>query len=363
MVRNGFKLSGTALFRILKAQAIFERGTSSKRTAENVLEDVLNDEPEGTPRKLNKSESNVSVTDPVDDKETDESDENFEVFDDTDLSVNLPAEESVNQVTVIEQASNARTAEVKLETSVLELTNWGDIDPNNVEFQERVQKANEEYLKSQDWLNYIAKFLENYYSKPNRFGIFNIGVSSGPNGYLHTTDAYHQVNYLGPATPENLQEYQELLNPSLKAKNNPWRQIERSRSPINRKKMTRTEGEEVDVLKDIKFDMVKDEEKIDSLGEIIKRIGGKGKDSYDEKVKAFENLTTGSPLNGREKWDIVIKDMKEACIERTSVLVEPTFYFGLKFLLQLTTTVDRSSKMDKTVLAIKSRLKILMLAY
>ena len=59
----------------------------------------------------------------------------------------------------------------------------------------------------------------------------------------------------------------------------------------------------------------------------------------------------------------MLKDLKVACIERTSVLVEPTFYFELKFLLQLTTTVDFKSKTDKTVLAIKSRLKLLMLAY
>ena len=102
---------------------------------------------------------------------------------------------------------------------------------------------------------------------------------------------------------------------------------------------------------------------MDSLGEIIKRIGGEKKDSYDEKVKASENLTTGAPLNGREKWNIVIKDLKEACIERTSVLVEPTFYFELKFLLQLITTIGMNSKTDKTTLAVKSRLKLLMMAY
>ena len=66
------------------------------------------------------------------------------------------------------------------------------------------------------------------------------------------------------------------------------------------------------------------------MGEVIKQIGGKGKESLDEKIKAFEKLTTGAPLNGKEKWDIMIKHMKDECIHRTSVLVEPTFYFELK---------------------------------
>ena len=61
-------------------------------------------------------------------------------------------------------------------------------------------------------------------------------------------------------------------------------------------------------------------------------------------------------------WDIVIADMKKECIERTSVLVEPTLYFELKFLLQMTSLIDMEDKADKAVLAIKSRLKLLSLA-
>ena len=68
--------------------------------------------------------------------------------------------------------------------------------------------------------------------------------------------------------------------------------------------------------------------------------------SLDEKLKALDILTTGAPLNGNEKWDEVLKNARDELIHRRSKFVEPTFYFELKFILQMTTLLKMKEKSD-----------------
>ena len=82
-VKNGWKLYNTALFRILTAQAAYERKNSSKRPSQTGLEDVSASKAEGIPRKLSKSESSTSVLNIV--EEDSEEKENEEA----DLSLTL----------------------------------------------------------------------------------------------------------------------------------------------------------------------------------------------------------------------------------------------------------------------------------
>ena len=69
-----------------------------------------------------------------------------------------------------------------------------------------------------------------------------------------------------------------------------------------------------------------------------------------------------SSPDGKEKCDRVIKNAREECIHRRSSFVDPTFYFELKFLLQMASMVDMDKK-DKVVYGINGRLKLLSMAY
>ena len=403
-VKAGFKLSGTALYRILKYQASFERKSSSKRVAETGEEEATNTEVEGTPRKVTKSQSSISVCENLEEQETDESDENFEVFDDTlDLSLNIPDQTTVIEVVKPEPVTQASTIQT-----------YSD-NPSDCNFESRENHEERErklpaakYILTKTWRDYLREVNRFYSDEVTKNGTYiseyNLHYDSDQFLYhrgkrCEYTDTVTEFSCVGPVNPTHYVEWlsyrrnnpehldleitanveriakerevKESLDRFKAAETNSTKDRARSRSPHKQRRviMTKTESTEINPLKDIKIDAieVKDDDSkavtIDSLGEIIRKIGGEKSNSYDEKVKAFENLTTGAPLNGREKWDIVLKDMKEACIERTSVLVEPTFYFELKFLLQLSTTVNFNSSTDKTVLAIKSRLKLLMLAY
>ena len=115
----------------------------------------------------------------------------------------------------------------------------------------------------------------------------------------------------------------------------------------------------MDVLKTTDIKVEGTETKLD---ELFKQLGVKGASSLDEKLKAYENLTTGATLNGKEKWEEVLKNVRDECIHRRSKFVEPTFYFELKFLLQMAAMVDMDKK-DKVVYGIKGRLKLLSMAY
>ena len=60
-VKAGFQIQSTALFKLLTVQAIFERKYKGKRPNDPGVEEVSASEPEGTPNKLSKSDSTISV--------------------------------------------------------------------------------------------------------------------------------------------------------------------------------------------------------------------------------------------------------------------------------------------------------------
>ena len=56
------------------------------------------------------------------------------------------------------------------------------------------------------------------------------------------------------------------------------------------------------------------ETNLTDIGEIVKQLGVKGANSFNEKLKALDNLTTGDPLNGIENWIEVLKNARDELI-------------------------------------------------
>ena len=108
-IKQGFKLRNTALFKLLTAQAAFERGHSSKRAADSNLEDVSASEAEGTPRKLSKSDSVISTLDTL--LEERDSDDEFE---EAEMSLTLPGD----QTTVIDNQESAKQEPIQQESVI-----------------------------------------------------------------------------------------------------------------------------------------------------------------------------------------------------------------------------------------------------
>ena len=134
-IKEGFTLAGALLFKLLSAQAKFERWYQGKRPSEPKpnanLEEVSNRETEGTTRKISKSESAISTLTVIDDESSEE-------------ESNLSITHLSDQTTVIK---------TKQETSL-----------------ERHIRESREYLLSKEYFEYCCETSRYYSANLNDYG-------------------------------------------------------------------------------------------------------------------------------------------------------------------------------------------------
>ena len=280
-------------------------------------------ETEQTPRKLSKTDSNISIKIIVGYEEY-----SFGSIDDTNLSVALPEEQTTVILAEPPQEEN-RPAQVSLQDvkghivvdRKIPSRCEKDLTVQEVEYYHSIYAATSLYTQDQlyslspQWSDYTKELVGYYSTELNEFGTYNLNVLRDKDGFHYYNDrayfdAYEEERhvYFGPLDDEK--DYTFFRVRGKGSSVTITKERTRSRSPNEKtgNKSTRMTNEVEEIEENFKDILgntkIKPTEiagiKMDDMGEFIKTFfGGKGT-SYEDKHKLMESLTTGVPLNGKE---------------------------------------------------------------
>ena len=211
--KAGFHLNKTSVYSLISYQANHDRDYVGKRPKEREdvqVSDQQVSEAEQTPRKLSKTESNVSFNTVVGDEES-----SFGSIDDTDLTVQLPEDTVIPANTQQEEEKPASPQDIKGHIVINRQVPERDLTEQELEYYHSIYAATDLctqdhlYTTSPAWSEYISELNGYYSTELNEFGSFNLNAERDDNGFHYYKDKqyfdiYEQEKfvYFGPLDGE-----------------------------------------------------------------------------------------------------------------------------------------------------------------